>query len=134
MAFLSLLIIQFLPYLLSPYCTVLAFALLYRPIGLVVRTRQPTAAEMGDFGAPNLKAFRNRQGCYGTVAIAACNANCEFVFSANQSGSTNDVAAIKSSAGGGVLLSGLYLRERGRRSYCQRVIIIRGWGRGICVL
>jgi hypothetical protein len=71
--------------------------------GLVIRTRAPYLNELDD--AADRKAYRNRKGCFGMVAIAGCDSDCIFTFfSCNMSGSTHDASAIHGSAGGRVLL------------------------------
>jgi hypothetical protein len=58
--------------------------------GWVMRTRQPYASEVDE----NVMSYRNRKGCWGIVVLAACDAKTKFhMFSANNTGSTNDCTA-----------------------------------------
>jgi hypothetical protein len=71
--------------------------------GIVVRTRAPYVKELGE--SCDRRAYRNRKGCFGLVAIAGCRANCKFAFwSCRHTGSTHDALAIHGCAGGRVLL------------------------------
>lgn len=63
--------------------------------GWVCKTRQPTAKEVNG----NIMAYRNRKGCWGILILAGCDADLKFhLFSAQNSGSTNDVVAWEMSA------------------------------------
>ena len=60
--------------------------------GWVMKTRQPTPAEVGNC----VSSYRNRKNCWGIVVMAGCDANLRFtLFSANSSGSTHDSVALE---------------------------------------
>ncbi len=64
--------------------------------GLVIRTRQPRAKELGS--NVEVRAYRNRKGCFGTIAIASCDYDCRFkFFTCRHTGSINDAWAIQGS-------------------------------------
>jgi hypothetical protein len=61
----------------------------------VCKTRQPAKDEVNG----NIMAYRNRKGCWAILILAGCDADLKFhMFSAKNSGSTNDVVAWKLSA------------------------------------
>ena len=57
--------------------------------GWVAKTRKPNRDEVVD-----IMAYRNRDGCWGLVVLAGCDAHCRFtMFSCKNSGATNDSIA-----------------------------------------
>ena len=60
--------------------------------GIVIKTRKPTAKEVG---GDDVKAWRNRKGCWGMVAMAGVDHDCKFIFfTCRHTGSTHDSLAI----------------------------------------
>jgi hypothetical protein len=46
--------------------------------GLVIKTRQPTAKELGS--SVDVKAYRNKKGCFAVLVMAGCDFDCRFKF------------------------------------------------------
>jgi hypothetical protein len=64
--------------------------------GLVIKTRQPRAKELG--ASVDVKAYRNRKGCFAVLIMAGCDYDCRFkFFTCRHTGSTNDAMAIQGS-------------------------------------
>ena len=75
---------------------------------------KPRKKELGN--SVDIRAYRNRKGCFAMIALAACNSQCKFVFfNCRWTGSTNDAFAIRQCKGGRILM-GTSLVETDRSS------------------